>query len=84
MCLIVEIRANEKIIETLVATNITPTFVDKRNKRLKYGKGIQIYETAFGLIKHRFEDGALILAGKIIKQRNYANQTKQRRYARRV
>jgi hypothetical protein len=69
MCLIVEIRANEKIIETLVATNISPTFIDKKGKRLKYGKGNQVYETKLGLIEHKFEDGALVLAKKMIKQK---------------
>ena len=70
MCLIVEIRANEKIIETLVATNITPHII-RKGKRLVYGKGKQVYRTEWGeqkLIEHNFEDGALVLALKIIKQ----------------
>ncbi len=64
MCLIVEIRTNEKIIETLIATNITPKF-----EGLKYGKGKQVYETKIGLIEHKFEDGALVLAKKMIEQK---------------
>jgi hypothetical protein len=64
MCLIIEIRVNSEIIEKLVATNITP-----KSEGLKYGKGKQIYETKLGLIEHNFEDGALVLAEKVIKQK---------------
>lgn len=60
--LIIEIRANKTNLITLTAQNVSEQY------GMKYGKGQQIYITDNGKkIKHKFEDGALTLAQKIIK-----------------